>query len=69
MASLRLGKKLWKLIEGPEGYAFIADDIIDLDDKEVIRIAENRLDHFKDCVSKLSAFIKKNKCKVDKSAT
>jgi len=53
------GRELWKKIEAPQGYAFIADSVEDVDDAQALRIAEAALTQAREVVRVLEAFIKK----------
>ena len=54
----RLGKELWRKIEYDQGYAYISDAILDMDDKEVIKIAKSSLINARKVVIILENFLK-----------
>lgn len=55
-----LGRKLWKAIEKPQGYAFIGDDIEDQPDAVVLERAAAALRWERRCARVLADFIKAN---------
>jgi len=53
-----LGKKLWKKIEMPQGYAYLADSLEDMPDEEVIEMAKGALAWHQESARVLRAFLK-----------
>jgi hypothetical protein len=61
------GKKLWQMIESPQGFAFIDDSIINCDEKEVLRRVQCSLPYAEKVVSILrTASITLSKKKTNK---
>lgn len=56
----KLGRELFKLVQESQGYAFIADDVEDMPDEEVIRIARASLRHTRITAEILEEFLKRN---------
>lgn len=56
----KLGEELWKLIETPQGYSFICDDIEEIDDiNRLLTIAKIALSEHIKCKKILEKFIDK----------
>jgi len=55
-----LGQKLWRLIEKPQGYAFISDSCTDWSDERVIERAKIALEWEQEAVKVLRRFIKEH---------
>lgn len=56
-----LGKKLWAIIEQPQGDAYISDDVEEMDDRKVMSIAKVALTIHLECVKELRKFIEGNR--------
>jgi hypothetical protein len=57
----KLGEKLWKQIETPQGYAYISDALCEMSDELVIEVAEIALTQAEKVVRILKKFLKDNK--------
>jgi hypothetical protein len=58
------GRELWDKIQGPEGFAFISDDICDCNEPEILRRVEAAIPHAKEVVLILKEAQKKLKEKL-----
>lgn len=56
---LRLGEKLWKRIEGPQGFSFVSSDIVEWEDGRVLEFIQNALPDAKRVVRIMESFDKK----------
>jgi len=57
------GTRLWKLIEGPQGYAYVADDMEEWGedrDGEAFSRAQTAMFWHQECVKKLKSFLRRN---------
>lgn len=58
-SSDELEKELFGLIEAAQGYAYISDGIAVLPPSRIIDVARSSLSHHRECVRRLSRFVKK----------
>ena len=54
----RLGRKLWKEIETPQGFAYISDDIEHATDEQVMRLAGGALPYARKVIRILAKYKK-----------
>lgn len=55
---MKLGKRIWKAVEGPQGYAFISDDIVSASDDEAYAVAKGALHQARIVVRRLERILK-----------
>jgi len=56
----RLGRKVWKEIETPQGYAYLSDAIEGMTDEQVMKIAGGALPYARQVVRILAKYKKGN---------
>lgn len=53
-----LGKRIWKELEAPQGFAFIGAEVEEMDDDRALRIAMAAVSWHRECVKLLQQIIK-----------
>lgn len=52
-----LGRKLWEMVEEPQGRAFISDAVVEMSDREATYLAHSALHFARETVTQLERFL------------